>query len=550
MHASGDHQHIRLACQACQRKKIKCSRNYPCTECSRSSLQCVPGQRKPRSRHVKTAIDSELKNRISKLESLVESLSGDVGSSCAPPPPPSTAAVAPLGEASPAITTPGSNDAPSPAVGKYIGSHFWTTLTSEVQALREVLEEDQDDDEPDVEYPSNVPNGGATAALEYDFILCPPGAVYIMPGALQEPSPQQQSLLYEAFIGNVDPMFKITHVPSLRASLEQGVPYLGQAVDGAPMKALKAALWYSALVSLSGKDECEAIFAQSRATLLIQYRRTLDVLLSQADLINTTELVTLQAFLIYLASTRMVDPSRRIWTLAALLVRIARAMNLHTETPGRTIYETEMRRRLWHQIRFFEIFTAMDRGTAPLIVCHDFDTPLPSNVNDVDFNEASTIIISHETGLTDMSLARLTQEATAITQRLTTPEIAHAGCTWQSRLDIAHAFGKDAQRNYVQYCDLSDPFQRLVAGIAKSVSAGMVLRAIRPMSRHIASIPPRVDSPYVLQIATEALRANENFYADKETRRWRWLIWVQWHALAVALAGLCSIRGTPLADEA
>lgn len=28
------------------------------------------------------------------------------------------------------------------------------------------------------------------------------------------------------------------------------------------------------------------------------------------------------------------------------------------------------------------------------------------------------------------------------------------------------------------------------------------------------------------------------------------IFWVQWHALAVALAGLCSIRDTPLADEA
>ena len=28
------------------------------------------------------------------------------------------------------------------------------------------------------------------------------------------------------------------------------------------------------------------------------------------------------------------------------------------------------------------------------------------------------------------------------------------------------------------------------------------------------------------------------------------LLWVQWHSLAVALAGLCSIRGTALADQA
>lgn len=80
-------QHIRLACQACQRKKvnnpaepevdptaltlakIKCDRTFPCGQCQRSNLQCAQSTRKPRAKRVgKRAVDSELRSRITKLE--------------------------------------------------------------------------------------------------------------------------------------------------------------------------------------------------------------------------------------------------------------------------------------------------------------------------------------------------------------------------------------------------------------------------------------------------------------------------------------------------
>jgi hypothetical protein len=78
----------------------------------------------------------------------------------------------------------------------------------------------------------------------------------------------------------------------------------------------------------------------------------------------------------------------------------------------------------------------------------------------------------------------------------------------------------------------------------------MILRAIRPIQKHVSSAPPRIDTPYVLQVAVEALSENEKIYHDDEFKKYRWLVWVQWHPLAVILAGLCSIRGTALADQA
>ena len=90
----------------------------------------------------------------------------------------------------------------SPAVGRYIGSPFWSSLTTEVQALREALE----DEHPEDDEPTSPTLNGHGNATEYDLLICPPGAVYVMPGALAEPSPQLSAALCNTFCSYVDRM--------------------------------------------------------------------------------------------------------------------------------------------------------------------------------------------------------------------------------------------------------------------------------------------------------------------------------------------------------
>lgn len=284
-----DQQHIRLACQACQRKKIKCDRLYPCTQCNRSSLPCVSSTRKPRARHTgKRAVDTELRNRITKLEGLVESLSGEVGlEDRAASDEPSNPTVE-LAES-----------ASSPTVGKYIGSPFWSSLTTEVQALRDALEDDQDEDDEPTSPTTSSSGANGQSANDYDLIMCPPGAIYVMPGALNEPPAAMQAMLYGIYVQNAAPMFKIHHIPTLRAFIERGAPYLGQDATALPNRAVKASLWFSAVTTLT-EAECQNMFGQARPDLLQQYRRVVDVLVAQADLMNTNDMATLQAFVMTL----------------------------------------------------------------------------------------------------------------------------------------------------------------------------------------------------------------------------------------------------------
>lgn len=260
--------------------------NFPCGQCTRSNLQCAPSSRKPRARHAgKRAIDSELRSRISKLENLVESLSGEVGLQDGI-----------SGNESDAQA--GTKDLESPAVGRYIGSPFWSSLTTEVQALREALEDELPEDD-DPTSPSS--SSGLGTSAEYDLIVCPPGSVYVMPGALAEPTPRLSATLCNIFCDNVDRMFKFYHAPTLRAFMIEGKPYLGHDHSAPCNKALKAAIWFAATNSLS-EAQCQMTFGKSRADQLQQFRRTVDVAMAQADLMNTNDLATLQGFTTYVVS--------------------------------------------------------------------------------------------------------------------------------------------------------------------------------------------------------------------------------------------------------
>lgn len=210
---------------------------------------------------------------------------------------------------------------------------------------------------------------------------------------------------------------------------------------------------------------------------------------------------------------------------------------------------TELRRRLWHYIRFLDIYVALDRGTEPQVSNTAFETPIAKNTNDSDFDDSSTTIPEHE-GFTDMTYPRLIYDAIFHTYNLTVPKKNTTEETWQQRMDAAQQFEDTIREKYWKYCNRSDPFQRLVLSVSRSMVNSMKLRAVRPLHVHPSSTPPRVDSPYVLQIAINNLRASEAIACDAETAQYRWMVWVQWHALAVALAGLCALRDTSLANEA
>lgn len=151
---------------------------------------------------------------------------------------------------------------------------------------------------------------------------------------------------------------------------------------------------------------------------------------------------------------------------------------------------------------------------------------MPRNVNDADFDESSISIEDREDGLSDTTFNLMAHAATTLTMQLLTPERAGTkGQTWQQRLDLALSLGKWIREKYLQFCDFSVPFHRFLYSVGNSMAASSALRAVRPMQKHVSSVPPRVDSPFVLQLAVNSLRESEATHQDPEAEGWRWIVW-------------------------
>lgn len=68
------------------------------------------------------------------------------------------------------------------------------------------------------------------------------------------------------------------------------------------MQALMFAMYFAAITSLTA-EECMVIFREQKQQLLARYRFGTEQALVQADILNSMEMVTLQALVIYLVRT-------------------------------------------------------------------------------------------------------------------------------------------------------------------------------------------------------------------------------------------------------
>lgn len=111
------------------------------------------------------------------------------------------------------------------------------------------------------------------------------------------PSPLDIFRLWQLFLNNVNPLIKLVHAPTVQqqildASADlQGVP--------ANTEALMFGVYSMSIASIT-TGECHAFFGRERGLLLAQYHAGARKALANASLLRSSDLVTLQAFALYL----------------------------------------------------------------------------------------------------------------------------------------------------------------------------------------------------------------------------------------------------------
>lgn len=108
------------------------------------------------------------------------------------------------------------------------------------------------------------------------------------------------------------------------------------------------------------------------------------------------------------------------WIDAGFVLRMAITMGMHRDPsylPDMSLFQTEMRRRLWNTILEVSLQTSMQTGGPPLLATRDFDTGPPGNFNDEDLL-VDGAVARPDTEFTDATVARALRQTFAVRLRL------------------------------------------------------------------------------------------------------------------------------------
>ncbi|KAE8441624.1 hypothetical protein EG329_004633 [Mollisiaceae sp. DMI_Dod_QoI] len=349
------------SCLECRRRKLKCNKSHPCTNCVKFTRDCV---------FLAPALDqasqlklTEIKEKVGSLERLLER---DVAKS----------------SAAASITSPGQERAlpddaeddlpanedekdlePTPLavvdaayevdgedddlldlgiqLGKMrmterIGGFFRPKISQELQFTMSdtFMTGDKDKDDAQMLSPPHVP------------IPLPPASDWLKPGA----------------------EYIVVHRPTFEKEYDTFWDEVSLGIE--PPNTVQTIVFAALFSGVVSMDESVVIreFGVAKASLVDNFKLGTETALSRANFLRTTKIEILQAFVMYLIPLCRSEMSRAHSVLLGAAIRMAECMGLHRDgqTYGMNPLETH--------------------GPRPTIRRDEFDTKLPLNVNDIDLH--------------------------------------------------------------------------------------------------------------------------------------------------------------------
>ncbi|KAL2800162.1 hypothetical protein BJX66DRAFT_321658 [Aspergillus keveii] len=497
-----------LTCETCKRRKVKCDKLRPCTNCCKAGIQCVAVERprlpRGRSARKKKEASSDLSGRVSMLEGLIQSL---------------------------------------------------LNSNTRVQSRP-----DRDRDRTLVQHSAlpGVDAASQQAGTLYDQFInqfVPPDyhPTAFLPTASEKPDiPRVLSpRLLQIYTVQIDPILPILQCSALWGLVTPGARYLDYPADHPVPRALGCAISYMTITTLSS-DQCSQEFGTPRGLLFDKYRNLTQLALDRVDYMNTDDLTVLQTFVLFLISIQAHDRSRRAWTMLSLALRIAQSLFLDKADPPFTVcaLERQMRQRLWHIISLLDVQASFDRGSAPMLHADclrsqvfpamdflDFFTP-PED----DASSASGASLSNPTFMMVMAEAQRAFRSLDLSGE---PTPAAVGIDTHLRLQIAATFKETSQGILKDFEPQKVLVHWFLEKIINVTHAFLQLVAVQPVQRAPSSSGPRfrdiASQSTSLSLSVQFLQSLNEMHQNPRIEPFRWYtrLFVPWHALSVAMDQVC-----------
>ena len=352
-------------------------------------------------------------------------------------------------------------------------------------------------------------------------------------------------------------MIKLVHVPSLQPLIQKAISNVGHIPRG--LEALMFAIYSIAVRSLTD-NECQETLAEARATLLSRYVTATKVALLRARFMSSTSIVVLQALILHILCIRVSHEPRAVWNLTGVAMRVADSMGMRFDGSllGLSHFETEMRRRIWWQLRMHD-FRAAELSGQPKFRDFELDdtTPKPpANVNDCDLNPSMPQAPIESFKPTEMIWCMFRSELAtfATTQKVKMQKQGKTIATSEEYPAMDDLTIKDGfiqrledvlETKYLRFCDPTQPLQFLTLLGGRVATNLMRFMAHHP--RRWAKIDQVSDSEkqLVWGISLQLLEQYHLMQTSPQLRRFAWNTpyFIQWHAVIHVLD---TLRAEPL----
>ncbi|KAI9722679.1 MAG: hypothetical protein M1812_001610 [Candelaria pacifica] len=573
------------SCLECRRRKLKCDKSHPCTNCTKFARDCV---------FLAPALDSasqlrltEIKEKMGSLEKVLEQ---DVARKGGPKKPvngilPSEGGgesddvpeaedekdlePTPLAMADAAYDDDADDDLLDLGIqmGKMrltdrLGGFFRPKMAEELDVtLKDKRNDHRTPEEKAASPEPHVPNFSRSQAW------LSPGPSYIAPssgfffgtaGTNQTslidflPSKTAADRLLQQYWVAVHYICRLVHKSTFERQYELFWTEISNGVEPPnSLQALVFAVLFSGVVSMP-EENIRLDFGVPKANLVDNFRLGTETALARANFLRTTKVETLQAFTMYLVPLMRDQVSRAHAALTGTAIRMAECMGMHRDGTeySLTPLETHVRRLIWFHLCFLDVRAAEAQGPRPAIRKEDYETHLPLNVDDSDLLAFPSPVKSFHRW-TDMTFTLMKFECIEMHRTIWVdrPRLEKKNISLTAILGKIENFRKVMDAKYLPIINESIPIQRacrLVYSILLHRMHVMVLH--RYHNSTSTRIPDRLRQ-IIITSGTQLIEDAIKLETDPALKPWTWYSggWQQYH---VCFLLLIEIFSYPMRREA
>ncbi|KAH6666186.1 putative C6 transcription factor [Halenospora varia] len=546
-----------LACVRCQQRKVKCDRRFPCANCTTLREKCIPATLTPRGPRRRRFPERELLDRLRKYEELLrqnniafEPLHKETGGKHGSRHVQSDNASDEQPEAM-ALDCSMSSTIAKIERG-YEAKDFWDALNSGSHDVDNDSDSSQDDVREMV-----TKKGWVQLFGDNDHLLFGSLNTNVELSTLH-PEPVQIFRLWQIYLDNVNPLLKVTHIPSLQGRIIEAASNVTSISP--TLEALMFSIYCMAILSLD-VDDCQAIFGSPKEDILTRFHFGCQQALLNSGFLRSGDRDSLTALYIYLISVKPSTVPQSLSAMLGVAIRIAQQMGIQSEAALTkcTVFEAEMRRRLWWSLVLFDarISEMADHKNTTLAPTWDCRTPL--NVNDTDLQPEMRELPTAQGKSTDALFAVVRSELadfvrhTAFHLDFTSPVLKPIFKTTQSSLDPEGdglaTLEKTIENKYLKFCDPENPLHFMTIWWARAYLAKC--RLWEHHSRCSSSPVHLTDAQREAAIshALHMLECDTKLRSSPLTKRFLWLIHLHF-AFPAYLQILQDLRRRPGSEQA